>query len=191
MSSICKLYILSHEQTYRNMCSRFKLLWNIDEKTVEEVLTALARMGRLYFLLSLLSMFHLYKAVVDDDWFEVVYECCILILFVGYVYILRSVTAGIPPASSSTTGTLLNTDFNHATRIPKLKQAGCIVVLISMAYIAKIVYYIFDDFDVVNTCLSLISVFIQISTLYLLVKLVDKITFAEGMMSPPGSSSVA
>lgn len=152
------------------MCSRLKLVWNIDEKTIEEVLAALARMGRLYYFLSILSFFYIYKAFTDDEIFEIVYECCILILFVAYIYVLTKVTK-----------TPLDNDLNHSARIPKLKLAGGIVLSISMAYTAKMIYYLLDDFIVVDLILSLLSILIQFSTLYVLDKLINKITFAEGV----------
>ena len=150
------------------MCSRLKLVWNIDEKTVEEVLAALARMRRLYLFLTLLSFYYIYRAVVDDDIFEIVYECCILILFVAYIYALAKATP-------------LDHSISHTARIPKLKGAGFVVIFISIAYTAKMVYNALDNFIVVDLVLSLFSISIQISTLYVLDKLINKITFAEGV----------
>jgi hypothetical protein len=157
-----------------------KLMWNIDEKSVEEVLRVLARMGRLYFILSLFSLLAIYMAVEDNDLFEVVYECGILILFVAYVYVLRTVTAGVPLESNSDPLiNMSNGDLNHTTRIPKLKAAGCIVILISVAYTIKMIYTFLDDAVYLDLALSFVSIVVQLSTLYVLFKLIDKITFAE------------
>lgn len=157
------------------MCSRCKLLWNIEEKTIEEVLTALSRMARLYIILAVFSIFYIYKAVINDHLFDIVYECCILILFVLYVYFLRVMTAGL--SSASPTAPLLDSDATHTSRIPDIKKAGVVVILISIAYSARIVYYALDDFSAPDMTVSLVSLLIQLSTLYLLNKLINKITF--------------
>jgi hypothetical protein len=173
------------------MCSRLKLLWNIDEKSIEEVLIVLARMGRIYLILSLLSLLYIYMAVEDDDLFDIGYECGILVLFVGYVCILRSVTAGVPPVSSPVVSVHnCNSELDHTARIPKLKVAGCIVLLISTAYAVKMIYYFMDDGNYVDLALSFISILIQVSTLYVLAKLINKITFASELLLAGPASTV-
>lgn len=170
------------------MCSRIKLIWNIDDKSIEEVLAVLARMGRLYFILSLLCLLYIYMAVEDDELFEIIYECGILVLFVCYVYILRTVTEGVNPTSTNTTP-LFASDPNHPARIPKLKAASFIVILISIAYSVKMVYYFIDEVVYLDLALSLLSIMIQLSTLYVITKLITKIKFAEGLLSA-GQSAV-
>lgn len=168
------------------MCSRCRLVWNIDDKSVEEVLRAVARMGRIYVILAVLSLFSIYTAIKDDDLFEILYECGILVLFVAYAYVLKVVTEGVPPPADPSPP--LSSELNHPARIPKLKAALGIVSLISVAYTLKMVYYGLEDFSYMNLVLSLISVLIQFSTLYVLNKLIMKINFAEGLLSAEDSS---
>ena len=160
------------------MCSRLKLLWNIDEKTIEDLLRALSRMVRLYIFLSLLTILSMYTSIVDDNLFYTIYNCGILVLYALYVYILRVVTVGVPSKSTEE----IDTNVKHIDRIPMLKMGRGIVILIAVAYTLKMIFEFLDQGSYFNLAISLFSVLIQFSTLFIMSKLKSKIELDEALL---------
>lgn len=163
------------------MCIRkLKLLWHINERSCDEILVVLGRMSRLYVILSLLSLFYIYLAVKDNDIFEIAYECVLIMLFVGYVAFLRELTKGVLPQIAEgdrlSLTTIMSGDVkSNKHRLAPLRYSALMVFLIATMYAIKMIYYVVESFNYLDLVLSLISIFIQLSTLFVLVKLRSKI----------------
>lgn len=175
------------------ICSRVALLKNINELSIEEVLLVLSRMGRLYVFLALLSIFNIYAAIKDSKPWSMVYECVMLVIFVAYWYILRLATKGIPNKTSDSEGGHTEPpsegDLDHTERLPKLKVAVMIVCWLIVMYTVKMVFNFLSSGSFADLALSIFSILIQFSTLFVLFKLCNKIEETNGLLASPESIS--
>lgn len=152
------------------MCKRVSLLWDLDKKTTKEITTFLKKSYRIYYLLLITSLINTIFSYYKNHLYQGIYDSITVILFILFIYIFKKLT--INPE------TKLEKDEITSADIPAIHHAIGVVMVLIILYLFNIAYGVLTTFNYL-IFLNLISVLIQISTLYILYKFLKKVEATE------------
>jgi uncharacterized protein YacL len=152
------------------MCRRASLLWDINSKSVDEISSFLRRSYRIYFLLLLNALYNAGYHYYQQKLYNGIYDTITVILFLLFIFILRSITMKDGKAKEVTIEDL-----------PFIHYAIGTVALIALLYLMNIIYELVGSLQLI-VLINILSVLIQISTIFILIKYKEKVRELENLI---------
>jgi uncharacterized protein YacL len=151
-------------------CSRVSLLRDIDNKTVDEISSFLRRSYRIYYLLLFSALVNAGYNYYHHSLYAGIYDSITVVLFILFIFLFRSLTIQDGKDKQATIQDLPYIHYSIGT-----------VALIALLYLANIIYELVGSLNFLFL-INVISVLIQLSTLFILLKYKEKVKATENLI---------